>query len=110
MLSSDPGAQCAPEGLARGDIVMATLTVTQDTDYRIVRLPLNVTSIVFDTLPDANLITTDVFFNASQFGGFSRISDSVQITGDVQIDDVRVFLSGSQNFSAAGWPSCAGTG
>src|SRR5262249_603386 len=28
---------------------------------------------------------------------------SVQITGDVQIDDVRVFLSGSQNFSAAGW-------
>ena len=82
---------------------MATLTVTQDTDYRIVRLPLNVTSIVFDTLPDANLDTIDVFFNASQFGGFSRISDSVQITGDVQIDDVRVFLSGSQNFSAAGW-------
>src|SRR5262245_19118719 len=103
MLSSDPGAQCAPEGLARGDIVMATLRVTQDTDYRIVRLPLNITSIVFDAPLDADFDTTDVFFNASQFGGFSRISDSVQITGDFQIDDVRVFLSGSQNFSAAGW-------
>jgi hypothetical protein len=83
---------------------MATLTVTHDTDYRFSRIPPNITSIVFDTLPDPNLITTQAFFNASQFGHFGPlISDSVQITGDIQNDEVRVFLSGSQNFSAAGW-------
>ena len=85
---------------------MATLTVTHNTDYRSVRLPPNITSIVFDSPLEPHLITNQAFFNASQFGQFGPlISNSVQITGDFQNNnnDVSVFLSGSQNFSAAGW-------
>src|SRR5262245_52684697 len=81
--------------MARGALVMTTLTVTATHNYTGDSLPANITDIVFNG--SANTFAT---FAATQFGG-SPISDSVHITGDAFTDTIIVNVSGT--FSAAGW-------
>src|SRR5262245_50149426 len=81
--------------MARGALVMTTLTVTATHNYTGDSLPANITDIVFNG--SANTFAT---FAATQFGG-SPISDTVHITGDAFTDTIIVNVSGT--FSAAGW-------
>ncbi len=74
---------------------MSTLTVTGDHDFRGEVLPPDITDIVFNTSYAAHAT-----FAASQFGGHP-ISDAVHITGDLETNEIKVYLSGS--FSAAAW-------
>src|SRR5262245_50374000 len=81
--------------MARGVLVMATLTITATHNYTGDSLPANITDIVFNTSG-----STFATFAATQFGG-NPISDSVHITGDGFRNILIVNLSGT--FSAAGW-------
>jgi hypothetical protein len=78
---------------------MATITVTQDEDYRD-NLLFNIDAITFNT-PDPSATAT---FSSTQFaqnGG--AIADNVVITGDSNQNLVFVFMSAPGTFSAAGW-------
>ena len=77
---------------------MATLTVTESTDFRGGLAELNITDIVFDT---AALATAE--FTPSQFGA-GLISNNVEITGDDQANIIQIeYAAQGEFFSAAGW-------
>ena len=77
---------------------MATLTVTESTDFRGGLAELNITDIVFDT---AALATAE--FTPTQFGA-GLIANNVEITGDDQANIIQVtYAAQGESFSAAGW-------
>ena len=81
---------------------MATLTVTQDTDYRGAPVETNITDIVFQAAtPGDSLLAT---FEPGQFGP-GLISETVTITGDPGQANtfIEVEFAGAGSFSAAGW-------
>jgi hypothetical protein len=77
---------------------VATLTVTQTEDYSdgSPALASDITSIIFTAGP---AIAT---FRSNQFGP-GLISNNVAITGDNSTNTIRVNLSATGTFSAAGW-------
>jgi Ca2+-binding RTX toxin-like protein len=80
---------------------MATLTVTQNQDFRGGATETNVTDIVFQTSG-----TSVATFEPAQFGT-GLISDTVTITGDSFNNLVDIKFSSSGSFSAAGWQFAA---
>ena len=78
---------------------MTTLTVTATEDYRdgSPSIPANTDKIVFATSG-----ATTARFNSSQFGG-SGISNTVEITGDGNVNFIAVHTLLDDSFSAAAW-------
>src|SRR5688572_23684944 len=81
---------------------MATLTVTEDTDFRGGAAELNITNIFQAANPlDASLTAT---FEPAQFG-VGLISDTVNVSADPGAPNTLLYVvfSGAGSFSAAGW-------
>ena len=90
-----------PHGEQAGRLYVATLTVTQTTDYRGAPAEVDITDIVFQ--PDDPSALTSATFEPAQFG-LGLISDSVNIIADPAGDQALwVIFPGAGSFSAAGW-------